>query len=82
MDEQLSALSDRTGHGAVRGRGLLLAMQLSDQSANAIVERAMNAGLLINAPRSDCLRLMPALNVSRAEIDAMIDRLEQAMHEP
>lgn len=79
LNEQLSALSQRVGHGAVRGRGLLVALQLNDESASNIVERAMAAGLLINAPRPDCLRLMPALNVSRIEIDEMIDRLETAM---
>jgi acetylornithine/N-succinyldiaminopimelate aminotransferase len=79
LQNQLAALSDRVGHGDIRGRGLLQAMQLNDQSANQIVERAMHAGLLINAPRPDCLRLMPALNVSQQELDAMIELLELAM---
>ncbi len=33
-------------------------------------------GLLLNAPRPNLLRFMPALNVSEAEIDQMIDALD------
>ena len=32
-----------------------------------------NTGLLLNAPKPDALRFMPALNVTRAEIDRMIE---------
>jgi len=32
-----------------------------------------NMGLLLNAPRPDTLRFMPALNVTPAEIDQMIE---------
>ena len=32
----------------------------------------MDHGLLINAPRPDTLRFMPALNVTRDEIDQML----------
>ena len=36
-------------------------------------------GLLINAPRPNLLRFMPALNVTRAEIDQMISMLDEVM---
>jgi len=32
-----------------------------------------NTGLLLNAPKPDALRFMPALNVTRPEIDQMIE---------
>ena len=32
--------------------------------------------MLLNAPRPDTLRFMPALNVTREEIAAMIDALD------
>jgi acetylornithine/N-succinyldiaminopimelate aminotransferase len=32
-----------------------------------------STGLLLNAPRPDTLRFMPALNVTPAEIDQMIE---------
>jgi acetylornithine/N-succinyldiaminopimelate aminotransferase len=36
----------------------------------------MERGLLLNAPRPDSLRFMPALTVSDAEIDHMVDILD------
>ena len=75
LEKRLAALSAETGHGEVRGRGLLLALALKQGDAGKIVEGALDRGLLINAPRPDTLRFMPALTVSRAEIDEMIDRL-------
>jgi hypothetical protein len=36
-------------------------------------------GLLLNAPRPDLLRLMPALNVTRVEIDRLIELLQIAL---
>jgi acetylornithine/N-succinyldiaminopimelate aminotransferase len=36
----------------------------------------LTRGLLINAPRPDSLRFMPALTVSDGEIDQMVDILD------
>jgi acetylornithine/N-succinyldiaminopimelate aminotransferase len=71
----LKALSDRLGLGGVRGRGLLLALDIRTDIAPQVVERARAAGLLINAPRPNLLRFMPALNVSPSEIDGMLEIL-------
>lgn len=66
-------------HGPVRGRGLLRALELPRALGPQIVEAAHAEGLLINAPRPGCLRFMPALNVTRGEIDEMLLRLGRAM---
>jgi acetylornithine/N-succinyldiaminopimelate aminotransferase len=76
LASRLRALSERHGELGVRGRGLLLALVLRSERAASIVERAFEAGLLLNAPRPQVLRFMPALNVTKPEIDAMIDRLD------
>jgi acetylornithine/N-succinyldiaminopimelate aminotransferase len=55
---------------------LLLALDLKVPIAGSIVALAFERGLLLNAPRLDALRFMPALNVSREEIDLMIDQLD------
>ena len=73
--ERLRALSADLGHGEVRGRGLLLALALSHGDADKIVATAFERGLIVNAPRPDTLRFMPALTVTNAEIDEMIARL-------
>jgi acetylornithine/N-succinyldiaminopimelate aminotransferase len=41
----------------------------------------MERGLLINAPRPDTLRFMPALNVTRDEVDRMLSLLEAVLLE-
>jgi acetylornithine/N-succinyldiaminopimelate aminotransferase len=43
------------------------------------VAQAFEQGLLLNSPQPDALRFMPALNVSREEIDAMVDGLDQIL---
>jgi acetylornithine/N-succinyldiaminopimelate aminotransferase len=72
---RLAALSQRYGFGEVRGRGLLLALNLKRPIGPKIVEQALDRGLLLNAPRPDCLRFMPSLVVSRGEIDQMMETL-------
>jgi acetylornithine/N-succinyldiaminopimelate aminotransferase len=39
----------------------------------------MRRGLLINAPRPDCLRFMPSLTVTHDEIDRMLDILDATL---
>jgi acetylornithine/N-succinyldiaminopimelate aminotransferase len=69
---RLRALAAEAGHGEVRGRGLLLALELRGQDAKKVAAAALDHGLLVNAPRPDTLRFMPALTVSRDEIDEML----------
>jgi acetylornithine/N-succinyldiaminopimelate aminotransferase len=79
LADRLKALAADHGHGDVRGRGLLLALELKGQDAKKVATRALDHGLLINAPRPDTLRFMPALTVSEAEIDEMLARLEPSL---
>jgi acetylornithine/N-succinyldiaminopimelate aminotransferase len=76
LESELQRISARHGLGEVRGRGLLLALDLKHPIAASIVAEAFEDGVLLNAPRPDTLRLMPALNVSKDEIAAMIDGLD------
>ncbi|MBR0712733.1 acetylornithine transaminase [Bradyrhizobium liaoningense] len=76
LESELQKVSARHGLGEVRGRGLLLALDLKLPIAQAIVAQAFEAGVLLNAPQPDALRFMPALNVTRAEIGEMVDCLD------
>lgn len=76
LEAELQKVSARHGLGGVRGRGLLLALDLKLPIAPGIVAQAFEAGVLLNAPQLDTLRFMPALNVTRAEIAEMIDCLD------
>jgi acetylornithine/N-succinyldiaminopimelate aminotransferase len=79
LESELQRLSVRHGLGEVRGRGLLLALDLRVPIAPMIVAAALDDGVLLNAPRPDALRFMPALNVRRQEIDLMIDCLDSLL---
>jgi len=76
LESELQKLSARHGLGEVRGRGLLLALDLKLPIGPALVAQALPAGLLLNSPQPDALRFMPALNVTRDEISEMIDGLD------
>jgi acetylornithine/N-succinyldiaminopimelate aminotransferase len=76
LESELQRMSARHGLGEVRGRGLLLALDLKHPIAGSIVAEAFEDGVLLNAPRSDALRFMPALNVTKGEIAGMIDCLD------
>ena len=66
--EGLRQLSAELGLGEVRGKGLLLALELGREDASEIVARARDLGLLINAPRPHCLRFMPTLTTTEDEL--------------
>ena len=72
----LEALSERFGFGEVRGKGLLLALDLKKEVGKGIVDRAFEKGLLLNSPRPDTLRFMPALTVTQDEVGLMIQILD------
>jgi acetylornithine/N-succinyldiaminopimelate aminotransferase len=81
LGEQLTALSLELGLGPERGLGLLRALDLGSEMAADVVTAAREGGLLINAPRPSVLRFMPALTVSRDEIDQMIAGLRSAIEQ-
>jgi acetylornithine aminotransferase len=58
--------------GGVRGRGLLLAAQLTGGGAAAASAACLEAGLLVNAVRPDALRFSPSLLVGNEQIDAAL----------
>ena len=79
--EGLSNLSARHGFGEVRGRGLLVALDLRQDIASKVTDIARDAGVLLNAPRPNLLRFMPALNLSQEETDTMLATLDGALRQ-
>lgn len=79
--KSLSALSASHDLGEVRGRGLLVALDLKREFAPKVVELARDDGLLLNAPRPNLLRFMPALNLSTEETDTMLAMLEDVLRQ-
>lgn len=56
----------------VRGAGLLLGIVLTEPLAPQVQQAAQDAGLLVNAPAPDVVRLMPPLNLGDDEVDAFL----------
>jgi acetylornithine/N-succinyldiaminopimelate aminotransferase len=79
LQTKLETLSAKFGLGEVRGRGLLVALELKEEIGPQIVEESLKRGLLINSPRKNTLRFMPALNVSRTEINRLVAILEKIL---
>jgi acetylornithine/N-succinyldiaminopimelate aminotransferase len=80
--DALLALSAKHGLQGERGEGLLRALKLGSDIGPKIVEAARDmalVGLLLNSPRPDLLRFMPALNVTTGEIDQMIGMLSDVL---
>ncbi len=60
LHELKAELQDVAGVKAVRGRGLLIGIEL-DRSAHAVMTMALNQGLLINVTADRVVRLLPPL---------------------
>src|SRR5690606_524675 len=59
----------------IRGKGLMLGIELKESMPN-IINEALDLGLLLNVVKVKVIRLLPALNIEYEEIDEMIDKLE------
>ncbi|SNS98079.1 acetylornithine aminotransferase apoenzyme [Noviherbaspirillum humi] len=79
---ELLKLCEKHSLDGERGEGLLRALKLGSNIGAQIVDIARDmepVGLLLNSPRSDLLRFMPALNVTKEEIDQMISMLSEIL---
>jgi acetylornithine/N-succinyldiaminopimelate aminotransferase len=65
----------------VRGRGLLVAMQLSHDLSDVIVRACLERGLLLNPVKPNVVRLIPALNITRDDVDEAMGTLEAVLEE-
>jgi acetylornithine/N-succinyldiaminopimelate aminotransferase len=64
----------------VRGLGLMLGVELN-LAGKPIVQKALEHGLLINCTHDNVLRLMPALNVTKKEIDRAVHILKSVLNQ-
>jgi acetylornithine/N-succinyldiaminopimelate aminotransferase len=76
LEAGLRKLATKHSLGEVRGRGLLMALDLGRDVGGKVADAAREAGLLLNSPRPASLRFMPALTTSAGEIDEMLATLD------
>jgi acetylornithine/N-succinyldiaminopimelate aminotransferase len=69
------------GVDAVRGLGMLLAVELTGGNAKGVYNRLMELGLVCNAVTDTALRLAPPLNISDAHLDEGIALIGRAIAE-
>lgn len=80
LSQGLTQLSEKYGLKGERGVGLLRALILDKDDAPAIVLAARDRapeGLLLNAPRNNLIRFMPALNISAEELSLALSWLDE-----
>jgi len=63
----------------VRGKGLLVAVELTEDIGARALSLSNEAGVLFNMVKPNTLRLMPPLNISPEDVDEGVARLEQAL---
>lgn len=64
-----------------RGRGLLLALQLTEDRARAVEDLALAKGLLVNAVSASAVRLVPPLIVTEKQCDRAVEILDECLTE-
>jgi hypothetical protein len=80
--ENLKALQQ--GHPAiirtVRGKGLLLAMEIEEpQIAAEILDKSLGLGLFVNLTQGNVIRVFPALNIRKEEAAEGLELLKKAL---
>ncbi len=63
----------------VRGKGLMLAVELSQDIAPKVAQKCFDDFLLVNAVRPDAIRILPPLVISDNEIDKAVETLAGAI---
>ena len=76
LEEIKSRLSFVT---AVRGKGLLIALEFDDDISPKVVSACNEEGLLLNPVKPNAIRFMPPLTITEDEIDEGLGKLESVL---
>ncbi|MGE4530717.1 MAG: aspartate aminotransferase family protein [Acidithiobacillus sp.] len=71
-------LSQHPGVQEIRGMGLMIGIELTHKPER-LVERALEAGLLINVTAEKVIRLLPPLIIAESEIDLLVSGISQLL---
>jgi acetylornithine/N-succinyldiaminopimelate aminotransferase len=75
------SLSGTPGVSVVRGRGLLLGIELTKPIAKKIASSMLGAGVVVNAANDQTIRIAPPLIVTASQIDKFILIFKKVMKE-
>ena len=76
VDGLKNALRDVDGVLEVRGRGLMVGVELTE-TAGELKDQAMELGLIINVTRGSVIRLLPPLIIDGAQVDQIVATVAQ-----
>lgn len=79
LKNKLKEISAEFGFKNIRGQGLLIGLDLSNDNGGEIVKECLKNGLIINSPRANMLRFMPPLIADKNDIDNMIKILKDSL---
>lgn len=80
-DQIRNGLADHPAVAATTGAGLLIGVVLGDDISAAVYSAALDAGLIINNPTPNRLRLAPPLILTAPEVDVAIATLRTVLTE-
>jgi len=63
----------------IRGRGLLLAMEFTRETADEALMAALKKGLLVNRIKPNTIRFMPPLIIGKSEVDEALAILDEVL---
>jgi acetylornithine aminotransferase len=65
----------------VRGSGLLIGIELDAEISTSVKDRLLSKGVIVNAPNPTTIRIAPALNVSKVQIERFIKLFAESLKE-
>ena len=74
MSKLRDAFADQAGVVDVRGQGLMIGMELA-KPCGVLLQRFMEAGLLVSITADTVVRILPPLIITHAEVDELVDKL-------
>ncbi len=80
LDDFRQAFSHNSAVKSVRGRGLMIGIEL-DRSCGDLVKQALAGGLLLNVTADSLVRLLPPLILSDAEADKVVSHVVRLVND-
>ena len=74
MSSLRAAFANQAGVVEVRGQGLMIGVELA-KPCGVLLQRFMEAGLLVSITADTVVRILPPLIITRAEVDELVSKL-------
>ena len=73
----LAKVNDKVS--SVKGKGLMIGVNMNMEDAQIVADKCMEDGLLINCTQKNILRIMPPLVVTKDDVDLAIEKLSKIL---